>query len=83
MADLSRYNGADRDIYQNLGRLEATVEAHDKKLGEISDKLDQLIDASNRIKGGWGVMTFFIAVSATLGAFSHNLLEAIKKVLFG
>lgn len=82
MTDLSRYNGND-SIYQNLGRLEATVEAHASKLEEISNKLDTLIDASNRIKGGWGVMSILIGIAAAAGAFSHNMVEAIKRAFFG
>lgn len=79
--DLSRHNGSDNDFYKTIGGLEATVLAHEKRLDEINDKLDTLIDVSNRLKGGWWVLSGVLGLAALLGEFSHSIIDAFRRLV--
>jgi hypothetical protein len=80
MVDLSKHNGSDPDFYRQIGRLEQRVDEHGEKLEMINDKLDALIEQSNKIKGGWVTLSFLVTTAALLGEFSHTVFEFIKRV---
>lgn len=80
MTDLSRHNGSDKEFYLQMGRLEATVQAHEDKLEDIDRKLDQLLDTSSRLQGGWFVLSVLMGAATLLGSFSHEVLSFLRKV---
>lgn len=83
MTDLSRANGRDGDYYKALGGLEAQMESHEKRLDSIDEKLERLIEMSERVKGSWKVLTAIVTFAAIIGAGSSRLLDAVKQFLLG
>jgi hypothetical protein len=78
--DLSRHNGADKNLYLQIGTLEAQVLAHEKKLDEMDKKLDQLLESSNKIKGGWVMLSGLMSAAILLGEFSHEIITILKRI---
>ena len=83
MTDLSRSNGRDGDYYKALGGLEAMMESHEKRLDSIDDKLEHLIQLSERVKGSWKVLSAVVFIAATIGAGSSKFLEVVKQFFLG
>ena len=79
--DLSRQNGSDKDFYKTIGGLEATVLSHEKRLDEINDKLDTLLEVSNRLQGGWWMLSGLLGLAALLGEFSHYIIDAFRRLV--
>lgn len=83
MTDLSRQNGRDRDVYTSLGSIQTTMDYHEKRLKDIEEKLDTLIEMSAQVKGSWKVLSAIVIIAATIGAGSSRVLEAIRQFLVG
>lgn len=59
----------DPEVHRDLGRHDAMIAEHDKRLASIETKVDMMLGILQQAKGGWKTLVLVAGISGTMGAF--------------
>jgi chromosome segregation ATPase len=66
------------DVQRDLGRHDADIESLKAQVDRIETKVDSLVSAVDRAKGGWQLLLGVAGVSSAVTAVMVKLIAAIK-----
>ncbi len=65
------------EVHRELGKHDGLIMVLQKDMAEVKQDVKVILEAVNRTKGGWQVLTLVAAVAGTCGAVMTKLISVL------